>query len=222
MPAQVSGQCEFRHTRRLARSLDVSSRDLMHVATVATLRYLSMVTRRSRACAMCKSRDSGVRMHHACLLSRRVFAVRTPGQRGRVGQWLVDERTARGWTQRQTLALLRGAGINVADSVYAAYESGTRVPQAGRLIQLEEFFGSQAERPAEPASLSDLLERLDRQAELMTDLIRELAAARTGQPEPPPSSQGSEARRALTRRLERGGNEGPLSKDRVVGLRPVP
>ena len=86
-------------------------------------------------------------------------AVRTPAQRGRIGNWLRDERLARGWSQKVARNNLSAAGVPVAESVYAEWESGTRVPNDRNLARLEEFFGPVTENPADatPAGFSDLL-----------------------------------------------------------------
>ena len=85
--------------------------------------------------------------------------MRTPAQRGKIGNWLRDERLARGWSQKVARRNLGAAGIPVAESVYAEWESGTRVPNERNLARLEEFFGPVTESPADatPAGLSDLL-----------------------------------------------------------------
>jgi transcriptional regulator with XRE-family HTH domain len=63
--------------------------------------------------------------------------MRTPAQRGPIGNWLRDERIARGWTNAATArANLERAGIRVAPSVYAEWESGTRLPSERQLDQL--------------------------------------------------------------------------------------
>lgn len=90
---------------------------------------------------------------------------RTPAQRGRTGNWLVERRLARGWA---TQASARGeierlTGWRIPQSVYAEWESGRRVPSDANLDRLREFYGDD-ERPAtaagDSASIVAALDRL--------------------------------------------------------------
>lgn len=151
--------------------------------------------------------------------------MRTPAQRGRIGNWLRDERLARGWSQKLARRNLAAAGIPVAESVLAEWESGTRVPNEANLARLEEFFGPVTESPADatPAGLSPLLERLDQLIEQNAILIRMLVdRAAAEPPERPPSESGPEARSRLTRAARRGGSGGPLDADRYDEPTPIP
>lgn len=72
---------------------------------------------------------------------------RTPAQRGVTGNWLVERRLARGFdSQRKARAeIKRLTGWNIAQSVYAEWESGRRTPDDDNLARLREFWGSYPE-----------------------------------------------------------------------------
>ena len=98
-----------------------------------------------------------------------------------------DERLARGWSQKVARRNLGAAGIPVAESVYAEWESGTRVPNDRNLARLEEFFGPVTESPADatPAGLSDLIglqrqlvDAFEVQAQAVMALVEELRLSR--------------------------------------------
>jgi transcriptional regulator with XRE-family HTH domain len=103
--------------------------------------------------------------------------MRTPAQRGPIGNWLRDERIARGWTNAATArANLDRAGIRVAPSVYAEWESGTRLPSERHLEQLRAFYGSE---PVGAATGRDAVAAaIDRQTEVLGALVDELRAMR--------------------------------------------
>lgn len=69
---------------------------------------------------------------------------RTPGQRGPIGNWLVESRLARGWeTQERARAeVQRLTGWRVPQSMYAEWESGRRIPSDANLTRLQEFYGT--------------------------------------------------------------------------------
>ena len=118
-------------------------------------------------------------------------AVRTPAQRGRIGNWLRDERLARGWSQKVARQNLAAAGVPVAESVYAEWESGTRVPNDVNQGRLEAFFGPVTESPAEatPAGLftellglqQQLVMAFETQAEAVMALVEEMRLSRVGE-----------------------------------------
>lgn len=111
---------------------------------------------------------------------------RTPGQRGEFGAWLESERKRRYRTQADALrAFEKVAGLKIAPSEYAQWESGSRVPREGnpKVARLFEFFGSRPEEfvPPEPSDLAALVAALHRQAaaqeeanRLMRDELAEL------------------------------------------------
>lgn len=86
---------------------------------------------------------------------------RTPAQRGTFGRWLTSVREARYKTQAEALADMRRlAGLVIAPSEYAQWESGSRVPRADnpKRERLYEFFGSRPEDEPENALTGDLSE----------------------------------------------------------------
>lgn len=103
---------------------------------------------------------------------------RTPAQRGKIGNWLVERRMARGWaTQEQARAEVeRLTGWRIPQSVYAEWESGRRVPSEANLARLEEFYGGE---PAELAGdgMAALLSRLVAAQEDQARAIREQTQA---------------------------------------------
>lgn len=96
---------------------------------------------------------------------------RTPAQRGRIGNWLVESRLARGWdTQEKARAeIARLTGWDVAQSVYAEWESGRRIPSDANLARLEEFYGKQETGPAQGEA--GLAEAMDRQTAVLSALL---------------------------------------------------
>jgi hypothetical protein len=68
---------------------------------------------------------------------------RTPAQRGKVGNWLLESRLARGWdTQEKARAeIARLTGWTIPQSVYAEWESGRRLPSDTNLERLQGFYG---------------------------------------------------------------------------------
>jgi transcriptional regulator with XRE-family HTH domain len=84
---------------------------------------------------------------------------KTPGQRGAIGRWLVEQRHQRGWARAEDArrALGRLGGIHLAQSVYAEYESGRRVPTDTVLDRLIDFYGS---RPHETIDGREALGRI--------------------------------------------------------------
>lgn len=68
---------------------------------------------------------------------------RTPAQRGDIGNHLRESRLARGYTS-QAMArreIERLTGWRIAQSVYAEWESGRRVPEGENLDRLIAFYG---------------------------------------------------------------------------------
>jgi transcriptional regulator with XRE-family HTH domain len=81
--------------------------------------------------------------------------MRTPGQRGRYGRWLVAARKARHMdTADDALTALRAAGIAISDSTYREYEAGSKPPSRNHLPQLIDFWG---EPPDEEDDLADAI-----------------------------------------------------------------
>lgn len=96
-----------------------------------------------------------------------------PGRRGAFGDWLKTERERRYRTQADALRAFRKlAGLTIAPSEYAQWESGSRTPKAEnpKRLALYAFFGSREDAPAIAASVVSttdpaLLAILTRQAE---------------------------------------------------------
>jgi hypothetical protein len=103
---------------------------------------------------------------------------RTPAQRGKVGNWLVEARLARGWdTQERARAEIgRLIGWQIPQSVYAEWESGRRVPSEANLERLQGFYGT---RPTSASSEdSAVAAAIDRQTEVLRELIELLRSDR--------------------------------------------
>lgn len=68
---------------------------------------------------------------------------RTPAQRGTIGNWLLESRLSRGYTSqaKARAEIERLTGWRIAQSVYAEWESGRRVPEGDNFRRLQEFFG---------------------------------------------------------------------------------
>jgi len=97
--------------------------------------------------------------------------MRTPAQRGPIGNWLRDERLARGWTSAGAArANLERAGIRVAPSVYAEWESGTRIPSEAQLAKLQEFYGSEPGQST-PVDQSAIVAAIDRQTAMLERVL---------------------------------------------------
>jgi transcriptional regulator with XRE-family HTH domain len=115
--------------------------------------------------------------------------MKTPGQSGPFGLWLTEVRTQRYRTQREALAAMRRlAGLNIAPSEYAAWESGGRVPREDnpKVARLYEFFGSRPETPKEPGPpeevaglVSAIADGLAAQADLAQAIAAELRQLRS-------------------------------------------
>jgi len=176
----------LRQPRRSSSVPEIGPLDVVHgrnVTTFATFVKRSCATYCDLAeCQRCDSCDG---MHHWRVFSHRVSGVRTPAQRGPVGNWLRDERLSRGWKQETARANLARAGISIPASVYAEFESGTRVPSEERIQAIAAYYGSSpAESPAEatPAGLSDLIATLvtafETQAHAIMSLTEEIRQSR--------------------------------------------
>lgn len=101
---------------------------------------------------------------------------RTPAQRGAVGNWLVDSRLARGYVSQNQARreIERLTGWRIAQSVYAEWESGRRVPEGDNYSRLQDFYGPMPEAPIGQADA--VAAAIQRQAEA----INRLAAALEG------------------------------------------
>jgi transcriptional regulator with XRE-family HTH domain len=133
--------------------------------------------------------------------------VRTPAQRGPIGNWLRDERIARGWTSASVARRhLARSGIRVAESVYAEWESGTRIPSERQQEALEGFYGS---KPAAGGVLADtaLLVQLTRIAEALERLA------------PPPGPAGQEAHETEIARIAIADARAQTEAEVVAGRR---
>lgn len=135
---------------------------------------------------------------------------RTPAQRGRIGNWLVESRLARSWaTQDKARAEIeRLTGWRIPQSVYAEWESGRRLPADGNLARLQEFYGDTPQTGAAAADTGAVLEavrelvgeiRAERQArqeweQTFVEAIRELVLA-AKQPAEPERDSHAEAPR---------------------------
>jgi len=111
---------------------------------------------------------------------------RTPGERGRIGTWLREQRLERGWATQEIARreLERLGRIRLAQSVYAEYESGRRVPTDATLEKLVAFYGTSPNEERDPADMAAALDRqtvvLERIAagiELQAQAINALLAA---------------------------------------------
>ena len=102
---------------------------------------------------------------------------RTPAQRGKVGNWLVESRLARGWdTQEKARAeVARLTGWTIPQSVYAEWESGRRLPSEANLDKLRSFYGDAPEATETPDSL---IAALQEQTAAITALVDEMRLAR--------------------------------------------
>lgn len=103
-----------------------------------------------------------------CDFLRYVDRMKTPAQRGVVGNWLRQQRMERGWeTARKALHNLKLAGIDIHESVYREWESGARLPADERLAELVAFYGSSPYAPPADSAHTDaggaLVEAINRQ-----------------------------------------------------------
>lgn len=115
-----------------------------------------------------------------------VRGVKTPGQRGPFGRWLLQQRSARYRTQAEALdAMRRLAQLHIHPSEYAQWESGSRVPgdDNPKVQGLYAFFGSkpEVETATAPASSDAVAAAIDRQTAVLADLVRELREMREAQ-----------------------------------------
>lgn len=99
--------------------------------------------------------------------------MRTPAQRGPVGNWLRDERLARQWRSAAVARRnLERAGIKVAPSVYAEWEAGTRIPSERQLNALVAYYGTQpGHEAAAPGGTADILAALRLQVQVNQTLM---------------------------------------------------
>lgn len=83
---------------------------------------------------------------------------------------------ARGWTSAaQTRGHLARSGIQVAASVYAEWESGTRLPSERQLEQLKAFYGT---TPTEATETGLVAAAIRDQTAVLEALVAELRAMR--------------------------------------------
>lgn len=101
---------------------------------------------------------------------------RTPAQRGKIGNWLLERRMARSWPtqERARDEIERLTGWRIPQSVYAEWESGRRVPSEANLARLEEFYGAPATSGPQAAESAQVAELLT----LVRSLLGELEAER--------------------------------------------
>ena len=104
---------------------------------------------------------------------------RTPGQRGRIGNWLVESRLARGWeTQEKARSeVQRLTGWKIPASVYAEWESGRRIPSDANLARLEEFYGSGPGQKVAATSDDPVAAAIREQTEAIKEQTRTLLEA---------------------------------------------
>ena len=97
---------------------------------------------------------------------------KTPKERGRIGAWLVDQRMARGWSTaaKARAELERLGGIRVAPSVYAEWESGSRLPSEANLARLETFYGSS---PSAAPDQSDIVTAVREQTQVYRQMFEQ-------------------------------------------------
>lgn len=110
---------------------------------------------------------------------------RTPAQRGRIGNWLVESRLSRGWeTQEKARAeIARLGGWKIPQSVYAEWESGRRLPSDANLERLTAFYGTQPGQkgtaaPDDPVAAA--VDRLTAQMARIEERLADLAGAEEG------------------------------------------
>jgi len=105
---------------------------------------------------------------------------RTPGQRGKIGSWLVDSRLERGWTSqaRAREEIERLTGWQVPQSVYAEWESGRRIPSDANLERLEQFYGPIPGQQEKPASEGGLVAAVRDQTAVLSEVLTELRRER--------------------------------------------
>ena len=101
---------------------------------------------------------------------------RTPAQRGRIGNWLVESRLSRGWeTQERARAeIARLGGWKIPQSVYAEWESGRRLPSDANLERLQAFYGTQPGQKGTAAPDDPVAAAIDRQTKAIEGLTRVL------------------------------------------------
>lgn len=105
---------------------------------------------------------------------------RTPGQRGRIGNWLVESRLARSWETQEKARreIQRLTGWRVPASVYAEWESGRRIPSDTNLDRLQDFYGTAPGQTEKAATTDEVAAAIDRQTEALTALLVELREER--------------------------------------------
>ncbi len=107
--------------------------------------------------------------------------MKTPEERSPQGRWLVDARQRRGLGSQTAArkAILAATGVELAPSVYAEYESGTKPVSRAHLPTLVSFYGPM---PAEETA-DDLVAALRAQTVAIADLVAEMKLARSAEAE---------------------------------------
>lgn len=109
--------------------------------------------------------------------------MKTPAQRGAFGRWLHEKRTARYATQAEARAEMRRlAGLDISESEYAMWESGSRTPmETNPKVQgLYAFFGGRPEEATLGGDASVAAAIRD-QTEVLRELVAELRSLRDSQ-----------------------------------------
>lgn len=106
------------------------------------------------------------------------LVARTPAQRGRIGNWLVESRLARGWeTQEKARAeIARLGNWKIPQSVYAEWESGRRLPSDANLERLQGFYGTEPGHSRTAAPDDPVAAAIDRQTQMLERLLTPLLA----------------------------------------------
>lgn len=99
--------------------------------------------------------------------------VKTPEERGPIGNWAREQRLSRDWTPEELVERLARVGPRLKASSYRGIESGARRASDAVRIALERVFDSQAPKER-PADLTTLVEALAAQTASITALVEEL------------------------------------------------
>lgn len=106
-------------------------------------------------------------------------------ERGYIAAWMLHEREARGWQQKDMADKLATVGYSVDPVYYRQIEAGPRKPGPDFLEALRRLYGSEPEPLPEPvteqASMAALIARLDRQAEAIDRLTEAVVLVAQGQ-----------------------------------------
>lgn len=99
--------------------------------------------------------------------------MKTPEQRGPIGNWTRERRLAKGMSPEQVVDQLVRFGVHIKASSYRGVESGARRPGGEALAALEQLWGSEAPKP-EVVSTGDLVAALQAQTAVISELVEAL------------------------------------------------